>query len=160
MGYVPFSVLTLIPIESSNPILSPTPLHSTQGHKKTVCFKEEHEKISRDDLMSPGYISIDDLPGTMIASGVSPNDHNQLIRVYAGNFSQKLSGYRTLLANENDTVQHLTMNAIQKFRLTFDPFTMKARLTLENINTHHNLLLPDPSITTLGTVIELAKWLH
>lgn len=156
-GVVPSSVLTLKPAEFTDS----TPLLLAEPTKKTVRFKDEHEEIplSYDKLaFSSRVSSVDDLPGIMIATGVPPKDPSQLLRVYAGNSGQVLGGgYRTLLANESDTIEQLTMRAVQRFRLTLDPFTTRAYLTLENVDTHHSLLLPDPSVTTLGTVIELAK---
>jgi hypothetical protein len=155
-GFVPSSVLTLTPTE----FIVPSPLLLKESTKKIVRFKEEPEEISypHDDLMLTSRVSsIDDLPGIVIATGVPSKDSSQMLRVYAGNFSQEWSGYRTLLASEGDTMEQLIKSAIQRFRLTLNQSNLGAYLTLENPDTHHSLLLPDPRITTLGTVIELAK---
>ena len=159
-GLVPPSILTLTPIEFIDPLPLSIPLILTEPIKKIVRFKEEAEEISYayDNLAYSRLVSgIDDLPGIVIATGVPSKDPSQLLRVYAGNFSQESGGYRTLLASEGDTMEQLTKNAVQRFRLTLNQSTLRAYLTLENPDTHHSLLLPDPMITTLGTVIELTK---
>lgn len=86
------------------------------------------------------------------ASSLATMPDQQLLRVYAGNFTS-LHGYKTLLVEEVCSMAEVAERACEKFALVGDGHDYV--LSVVHFDTHE--ILPVAATTTLASVIEMAK---
>lgn len=153
----------------ANPLNSPVnnePLIEEKGDLEHYAFLEDHVRSLKPASIGKGgrfsklfstklfgkRASSSTSEGKPSHSSIVTLPDQQLVRVYAGNFTS-LHGYKTLLVEESCSMAEVAEQACEKFTLVSDGHDYV--LSVVHFDSHE--ILPVAATTTLASVVEMAK---